>query len=145
MGSLPAPRINMSRAFEHTGVDYAGPIQMRVLKGRGNRSYKGYIAIFICLCTKAVHIEAVSDLTAQAFIAAFKRFVSRRGQINHIYSDNGTNFVSTNKILLAESKAYAAKCNSEIEEFLISNHMEWHYIPPASPHFGGLWKPELNL
>lgn len=41
---------------------------------------------------KAVHIEVVSDLTIAAFLAAFKRFVARRGLCHTLYSDNAMNF-----------------------------------------------------
>ncbi|GFW13935.1 uncharacterized protein TNCV_4700701 [Trichonephila clavipes] len=42
---------------------------------------------------KTVHIELVSDLTSQAFIAALKRFMARRGKCAKLFSDNGKNFV----------------------------------------------------
>lgn len=140
MGSLPEPRVNFTRAFTHTGVDYAGPIDLRMSKGRGNASYKGYISLFVCLCTKAIHIEAVSDLTSNAFIAAYRRFVSRRGLPAHMYSDNGTNFVGAVKAL---RKSYES-CLLQVKEDIINNasrnNTEWHFIPPSSPHFGGLWE-----
>jgi hypothetical protein len=37
---------------------------------------KGYIAIFVCFATKAVHIEVVTSLTTQAFLAAWETFHS---------------------------------------------------------------------
>ncbi|GFW29577.1 uncharacterized protein TNCV_1549881 [Trichonephila clavipes] len=37
----------------------------------------------------AVHIELVSDLTSQAFIAALKRFMARRGKCAKLFPDNG--------------------------------------------------------
>ncbi|XP_033314658.1 uncharacterized protein LOC117213421 [Bombus bifarius] len=48
---------------------------------------------------KAVHIELVGDLTSEAFIAALRRFIARRGFCVTIYSDNGTNFVGANNEL----------------------------------------------
>ena len=57
--------------------------------------FKCYVALFICLSTKAVHLELVRDLTTQAFIAALRRFTARRGKCANIYSDNATNFVGT--------------------------------------------------
>lgn len=80
MGELPAERLRPSRPFLHTGVDYAGPIDIRMSKGRGNRSYKAYISVFICFSTRAAHLELVSDYSAQAFVAAYRRFVGRRGR-----------------------------------------------------------------
>ncbi|XP_029674527.1 uncharacterized protein LOC115242403 [Formica exsecta] len=61
MGDLPRLRVTPARPFLSTGVDYAGPIQLRTTKGRGHRVYKAFIAVFVCLSTKAVHLEVVSD------------------------------------------------------------------------------------
>lgn len=47
--------------------------------------------------TRAIHLEAVSDLMSQGFIAAFRRFVSYRGHCADLYSDNGLNFVGATK------------------------------------------------
>ncbi|XP_032684998.1 uncharacterized protein LOC116850611 [Odontomachus brunneus] len=89
MGNLPAARVNRTvRAFIHTGVDYAGPIVVRTAPGRGHKSQKAYIALFVCLTTKALHLELVSDYTSPTFIAAYQRFVSRRGLPTSMYSDN---------------------------------------------------------
>ena len=45
---------------------------------------------FLCFATKAVHLELVSDFTSEAFITAFKWFISCRSRLVHMYSDNGT-------------------------------------------------------
>lgn len=144
MGNLPAPRVNVSSPFLHTGVDYAGPFDIRMSKGRGNKSYKGYVSIFVCLSTKAIHIEVVSDLTAVAFIAAFKRFIGRRGHVSHMYSDNGSNFVLANKILQKESEKFTKDYMDVIVEELANIGTQWHFIPPASPHYGGLWEASVK-
>jgi len=60
---------------------------------------KAYICVFVSLAVKAVHLEAVSDLTSEAFIAALRRFIARRGYPSLIWSDNGTNFVGANREL----------------------------------------------
>ncbi|XP_055859209.1 uncharacterized protein LOC129921419 [Episyrphus balteatus] len=99
LGNLPAARVRMARPFSHTGVDYAGPIDIKSWKARGAKILKGYFAVFICLATKAIHLEVVSDLTTQAFLAAFRRFTARRGSCQHVYSDCGTNFVGANNEL----------------------------------------------
>ena len=41
--------------------------------------------------TKAVHIEVVTSLNTEAFLAALRRFIASRGKPKRIYSDNGTN------------------------------------------------------
>lgn len=88
MGYLPSVRINqVSRAFTHTGVDYAGPIAVRTAPGRGHKSHKAYIALFVCMTVKAIHLELVSDYSTAAFIAAYHRFTARRGLPTAMYSE----------------------------------------------------------
>ena len=96
---LPHVRVRPSLPFSAAGVDYASPINFRVSKERGNKSYKGYIAFFVCLSTIATHLEAVSDLTMSAFLAALQRFFSRRGMVHDMYSDCGTTFIGANNHL----------------------------------------------
>lgn len=140
MGNLPAPRVRPSRAFLHTGIDFAGPINIRTSKGRGHKSYKGYIAVFVCLCVKAIHLEAVSDLTSDAFIAAFHRFTSMHGRPSDIYTDNGTNFVGASNQLEVEKQIFVKTIERELVHEINNDGIKWHFIPPAAPHFGGLWE-----
>ena len=93
MADLPKQRVEISKPFSITGLDYAGPIILRDRKGRPYKTYKAYICLFICMVTKCIHVELVTDLTCDAFIATFRRFAARRGTPNHLYSDNGSNFI----------------------------------------------------
>ena len=72
MASLPEEGVQPSRPFSNAGVDYAGPFFLRTSHHRGTKAYKGYFVVFICLSTKAVHLEAVSSYNASGFIAVFK-------------------------------------------------------------------------
>ncbi|ODM87493.1 Transposon Tf2-9 polyprotein [Orchesella cincta] len=92
MGQLPTQRVNTSRPFESSGVDFAGPFYIRLMKGRCNKTFKAYMCIFVCMSTRAVHLEPVSELSTEAFIATLKRFIGRRGMCLHLFSDCGTNF-----------------------------------------------------
>lgn len=143
MASLPPVRITPSRPFSSTGLDYAGPIKIRTTKGRGHKSGKGWIAIFVCLVTKSVHIEIVSDLTSETFLAAFTRFSSRRGLPKCIFSDNGTTFQGAkNEIdgLFNLQSEFLANVIPYIEE----KGVKWSFIPPYAPHFGGLWEAAVK-
>lgn len=53
-----------------------------------------YVALFFRVATKAMHLEFVSNLTFEAFIAALKHFVARKCLIDDLYSDNDSNFVA---------------------------------------------------
>lgn len=99
MGDLPTSRVSINRPFHMTGVNYRGPFLIKDRRNRGSRTNKCYICLFICFATKAIHLELVSDMTTECFIAALRRFVSRRGKPAHIYSDNGTNFVGIKREL----------------------------------------------
>jgi hypothetical protein len=60
------------------GVDYCGLFYIKDRKDRNRRKVKIYVAIFVCLSVKAVHIELVDDLTSEAFTPHFED--SSRGE-----------------------------------------------------------------
>lgn len=96
MGQLPSERVRRARPFTNSGVDFAGPLSLTAVRGRGRATHKGYICLFVCLATKAVHLEVVNDLSSAPFVAAFKRFTSRRGHCERLMSDNATNLRGAN-------------------------------------------------
>lgn len=51
-----------------------------------------YLAIFLYITVKTVHIEIVSELSTNAFITVPYRFMSRRGIPLNVYTDYSTNF-----------------------------------------------------
>ena len=144
MGDLPSSRTNPSRPFFHCGVDYTGHVNIKANKGRGVKTTKGYVAVFICMATKAVHMELVSDLTSSAFLAALKRMAARRGLPGHIYSDQGTNFVGANKILKQEFEELKQVFNQEFMTEVASMGIEWHFNAPSWPSAGGLWEAAVK-
>ena len=58
--------------------------------------------IFVCLCSKAVHIEVANYLSTDSFINAFRRLVSIRVEVHSLRSDCGTNFLGAEIELKAE-------------------------------------------
>ncbi|XP_046145327.1 uncharacterized protein LOC123988627 [Osmia bicornis bicornis] len=138
MSDLPAVRVTPSRAFVHCGLDYAGPFSALAYRGRGQRAQKVYIALFVCLATRAIHLELVRDYSTSAFLAAFERFTSRRGLATNLYSDNGTNFQGANKELMNAFKQVTT--DTHLRSRLAADYITWHFIPPAAPHFGGIWE-----
>lgn len=131
MGKLPPARVNPGHPFLHTGVDFAGPFTLKSYNGRCNKTFKCYFAVFVCFATKAVHLEAVTDLTSDGFIATFKHFVSRRGLCTDMYSDCGTNFVGADKELKAMLES--SKNQATFSHYLADQGVSWH-------HQGGLWE-----
>lgn len=133
MSDLPAARVNQVKPFSLVGVDYGGPFRIKFGSYRGAKLGKAYLCLFVCFATKALHLEAASDLSSEAFIAALRRFVGRRGRVEVIHSDCGTNFVGANNIF-AEFMKEAAH----------SQGVEFRFNPPASPHFGGVWEIQIK-
>ncbi|XP_011702045.1 PREDICTED: uncharacterized protein LOC105458437 [Wasmannia auropunctata] len=99
MGDLPAVRVSGSnRPFATTGIDYAGPLQIRESRRRDRiHIEKGYIAIFVCTSQR------------QCICPTSERVV-------HIFG------AETRKAELAELR------------------IDWTFIPPRAPQFGGLWE-----
>ncbi|XP_011699812.1 PREDICTED: uncharacterized protein LOC105457069 [Wasmannia auropunctata] len=145
MGNLPSQRVTPSRPFSCVGIDFCGPIYVREGSRRNSKNIKAYVSIFVCLATKAVHLEVVSNMTTDAFLNAFKRFIARRGRPSDVFSDNGTNFVGANRELeelrnLFNQEEHKHKIIDETS----NEQIKWHFIPPRAPHFGGLWEATVK-
>lgn len=131
MGDLPPLHVRPSRPFSHTGVDYAGPVWLRSSKGRGHKVSKAFLVIFVCLSSRAVHLDAATDYSADAFLAALRRFVFQRGLCQSLYSDYGTNFISAD----AQLRNMFAASNRErcrIACDLARDQIQWRLNPPSA-------------
>ncbi|GFY02635.1 integrase catalytic domain-containing protein [Trichonephila clavipes] len=132
MGDLPKQRITQTRPFEIVGIDFAGPILTKCQYLRKANKFKSYICLFICLATKAVHLELVSTLSTDAMLAALRRFIARRGHPSEIHSDNGTNFIGANNYL---KQLY----------MLVKEHsiQKWKSLLKLRQHFWDRWPKEV--
>lgn len=128
MSSLPSDRVTVSRPFCYCGVNYAGPVILWEGKRCSARNHKAYIAFFMCFATKAIHIELVSKLISDTFLAAFRRFISQKGKPVCMYSDNGTSFVGANKQL------------KKLNDFVKANRRK-----QTSGHFSVIREPRGHL
>lgn len=146
MSSLPDCRARQSvKAFTHTGLDYGGPVPYTPIRRRGVRGEKAYICVFTCLTTRAVHIEVATDLSTPSFLAALKRFLSRRGPVQVLYSDNATNFKGANSYLRDLYKFLNDEYRLKLEQELAESRMKWSFITPRSPHKGGAWESMIKV
>ena len=134
MSDLPSDRlITDLPPFTRVGMDYFGPIEVK----RGRNTVKRYGVIFTCLTCRAVHLEVAHTLDTDSCINAMRRFFSRRGQVQEIRSDNGTNFVSANR----ELKQALNDLNQErIKNTFAQDGIKWTFNPPHGAHHGGIWE-----
>ncbi|XP_043064528.1 uncharacterized protein LOC122320485 [Drosophila ficusphila] len=137
MGDLPTDRVSFSRPFTYTGIDYAGPFEIKNYTGRARPITKGYVCVFVCFSTKAIHLEPTSDLTTEKFLAAFARFVARRGCPQRVYSDNGKTFVGAATLL---SRDFLQAVKESAMGTYGHQGLLWRFIPPCALHMGGLWE-----
>lgn len=139
MSELPADRVQVGKAFQHTGVDYAGPFRVKVVGKDGDEAVrkKAWVVVFVCLKTRAIHIDAVTDLTSLSFLACYQRFVSRRGRCERMYSDNGTSFTGAEVEI---AKALAKWKEDDVYGQLSVKGTEWKFMTPATPHQGGIYE-----
>jgi transposase InsO family protein len=141
MGDLPPARLEMRPVFISTAVDYAGPFNMRMSLARNSSVTKVYIAVYRCMVTGLVHLEPVTSLTTEAFIACFDRFVSRRGLPRDLYSDNGTNFVGADREFVRILK----EIEPEIQRHMSQKNIIWHFTTPGASHAGGVYEAIVKL
>ena len=145
LGQLPIERITPDLVFDKAGVDYAGPVHIKYGSVRKPTVIKSYICIFVSLSVKAVHLELVSDLTTDAFIACLRRFIARRGKPTLIWSDHGTNFVGA-ACEIKELVEYleSQKVQKAVSEFCSMQNIQWKFTPERAPHFGGIWEAAVK-
>lgn len=140
MGDLPDHRVRIAHTFQHTGIDFAGYFEVKTSCRRNAPFIKCYVALFVCMVTKAIHLELVRDLTTEAFLDAFRCFSARRGLPNEIYTDRGSNFIGAR----VEMPNLLFDLKSQQSQFvvneLLNDNITWHFNPANSPHFGGLWE-----
>ncbi|XP_041767820.1 uncharacterized protein LOC121591419 [Anopheles merus] len=143
MGDLPTERVTPTSTFLHTGVDLCGPIHYRHTS-RKAQLIKGYVAIFVCMAVKAVHIELVADLSTNAFLAALRRFIGRRGKPALIECDNARNFLGASREIASLSKQFNHQWQTSVIKSCIDDGIQFKFISPRSPNFGGLWEAAVK-
>ncbi len=145
LGLLPAVRTKPSPPFEKTGIDFAGPFTIRRGYTRKPTFDKCYAAVFVCMCTKAVHLDVCASLSTEDFRATLHRFVARRGCPTDVYSDNGSNFIGAREeIRELEALLGSTEGKKMTSTFTQEKGIKWHNIPPRAPHFGGLWEAAVR-
>ena len=140
MANIPAERFTTEGPFCHVGVDVFGPFYIK----DGRKQVKRFVVLFTCFASRAIHLECIFYIDTDSFILALRRFMSRRGPVRQIFSDNGTNFVGAANEF---KKAYKEMDVNKINNFLVSEScdwIQWKRNPPHSSHFGGVWERQIR-
>ncbi|CAI5694724.1 unnamed protein product [Oreochromis niloticus] len=137
MADLPSDRVDPSPPFTYCGMDCFGPFFTK----QGRKVNKRYGLLFTCLCCRAIHIEMVNDMSADAFINGLRCFVSIRGAVRQIRCDQGSNFVR------AKNEMYNALKQMDVNRlsaFLAERQCDFIMNAPHSSHVGGVWERQIR-
>jgi len=136
---LPKERVNMARPFSMVGVDYFGPLNIKIQ----NQQNKVYGALFTCMVIRAIHLEMSYDLSGTSFLQAYRKFIARRGIPAVIYSDNATNFQYGAKMIKKLSKE--TWCTQEVQDWVAHKGTQWRFTTPRNPREGGIWERMVKV
>ena len=140
MSDLPEDRMDCCAPFTYCAVDYFGPFIIK----EGRKELKRYGVLFTCMASRAVHVEIANSLTTDSFINAYRRFVSRRGPVRQLRSDQGSNFVGARREL---AKTLNEMDQEAIKTKLLEDSCDWFSFrmnTPASSHMGGVWERQIR-
>ena len=88
MTDLPKERCCEAAPVTHCGVDMFGPFTIREIL------YLSHLP-----CKQSSKYEVTCTMRTDSFLQALRRFMARRGKVTPIGSDNGKNFVGTDREL----------------------------------------------
>ena len=160
MSPLPNIRIDNPEPWRNVGVDYLGPIVCsHDCSEEGGPSHVGclhpkrfkvWLAVFTCLHTRAIHVEAVKSCTTAEFLMAFRKLVGRNGRPLVFYSDQAKNFKAADKQLRQLlSQGMTPVYN---EHFGSSCPIEWKFSTETAPwangcteRLVGIFKKQLKI
>ncbi|XP_055634152.1 uncharacterized protein LOC129774438 [Toxorhynchites rutilus septentrionalis] len=100
----------------------------------GRSLAKPWVALFTCLTIRAVHLEVVHSLSAEACKMAIRRSVVLHGSPLEISSDNGTNFLGANR----ELQHQILDMNQQLSAVFTNAATKWVFNP--SVRMVGSWE-----
>lgn len=137
MADLPVDRVESAQPFSFCGMDCFGPF----LTKQGRKEQKRYGLLFTCLCSRAVHIETLEDLTRDAFINALRCFIAIRGTVRQIRSDCWTNFTGAKNEL---GRALNELDKERVTTYLAERQCDFCTSVPDTSHVGGVWERQIR-
>ncbi|KAK7884949.1 hypothetical protein WMY93_028072 [Mugilogobius chulae] len=133
MANLPSERMETTPPFTYCGMDCFGPFYIK----EGRKELKRYGLLFTCLCSRAVHIELLDDMSTDAFLNSLRAFIALRGNVRQLQSDQGTNFVGARREFVEAVKEMD-------QESLKQLGCEFVMNPPSASHMGGAWERQIR-
>lgn len=134
MADLPKERIEPTPPFTYCGMHSFGPFIVKQVR----KEMKRCGLLLTCMCTRAIHIEMLDDISTDAFINSLHCFIATREAVRQLHSDQGTNFIgATNKFQKAADK-------ERICSLLAEKQCEFVFYAPSAIHTGGVWERQIR-
>ena len=129
--NMPQIRVEASKPFETTGVDFAGPIAFMIAK---KEQGKCYILLFSCATSRVVHLEFTKTQTAKEFQRKSNLFITRRTRPKVMISDNASVLKSTATWMKNIRKS------DTLQDYLARQDINWRFNLSRSPWWGGMYE-----
>ena len=129
---LPQFRMKDDPTFTYVGIDFAGPLYVKTQGLVVER--KVWICLYTCCVVRAVHLDIVPDLSANAFLRCFRQFTSRRGFPRKVVSDNGKTFKSSAKAI------QAVLTHPDVKQYSSLVGLQWQFNLEKAPWWGGMFE-----
>ncbi|VDO86238.1 unnamed protein product [Haemonchus placei] len=133
MGDLPRRRVCRAHPFEHSGIDYFGPLSAK----ENDEVVQVYGIIITCMTTRLLHLELVPDMTTINLLNALRRFFAR-GVPTTITSDNAPKFHLAEQIL--SNAVCSITEDTSFANSLAAKGIEWRTITPFAPWQGAFYE-----
>ncbi|GBL77749.1 hypothetical protein AVEN_152962-1 [Araneus ventricosus] len=141
MGNLPQDIVVPDYPFNCSGVDFCGPHMIRYCNQRKGVLHKMNMCIFVCFVSKPVHIEIVSDRTSEALLLPLRDFLVAEVSVQNVLRQWQNLYCKSEiKGLLKLVK----EPDEKLSGFLSAEGIEWEFILPRVPSFGGLWQAAVK-
>ncbi|XP_065217307.1 uncharacterized protein LOC135843368 [Planococcus citri] len=136
---LPEFRVNQSSPFSCCGIDTFGPLYV----SDNSVQKKVFVSIFVCMITRAIHLELLENMTTQEFLLAFRNFIALRTIPKFVISDNAPQFKITKSAF--ENLWQQIISDNDVIDFCKNNLIEWKLLPEYAPWHGGFYERLIGI
>ncbi|XP_045158778.1 uncharacterized protein LOC123524558 [Mercenaria mercenaria] len=139
MAPLPRSRVTESTPFSHIGLDYLGPLYIK----DNQTTEKVWVCLYTCMVTRAVHLEMVKNMSTEAFLNSFRRFIACRGKPREVIGDNALHFkLAKHTIEFVWSSILKSE---DVQSYCSSEGISWRFIVEIAPWMGGFYERLVGI